>query len=170
MTFVIDTNVPLVANNAASHAEPSCVIACVKLLRDLMQDDHRLALDEQWLIIGEYQRKLRSTGQPGLGDAFLKWVLTNRCNSNRCVLVHVTPGAAGDSFVEFPDDPDLRTFDPSDRKFVAVAISCERLTGAIPQIQVAVDPGWWNFREALNRNGVDVHFLCPDDIRRLAGH
>lgn len=101
-------------------------------------------------------RNLRSEGQPGPGDAFLKWVLTNRSNPQRCALVSLTP--QGDSFLEFPNDPDLEGFDPSDHKFAAVA----HAHPDHPPVLNATDSDWWHYREALACHGVRVEFVCPD--------
>lgn len=62
------------------------------------------------------------------------------------------------NFVEFPDDPDLAGFDVADRKWVAVALQCD----PIANIDNATDTDWWNDREALARNGIEVNFLCPE--------
>jgi hypothetical protein len=68
-----------------------------------------------------------------------------------------------DNFLEFPVDRALKNFDRSDRKFVAVALAHPER----PPILQAVDSKWWGFKDALNRNGVRVEFLCPDDLQRL---
>jgi len=163
-TVIVDTNVAVVANQDAPQASPHCVLACVRRLEKIMGDEERLAIDNQWLIISEYRANLRSSGQPGVGDAFLKWALTNRENRSRCDIVAITrEDGARTSFREFPNDPALQQFDPSDRKFVAVAL-------AHPQhapILQAVDSKWWGFKDDLQRNGVTVDFICQDDIRRL---
>ena len=84
MTVAVDTNVGVAANDRdAKQASPGCVIECVRRLQRLMRDD-AVAIDDQWLIIREYQGNLRSSGQPGVGDAFLKWVLSNQRNPGRC--------------------------------------------------------------------------------------
>ena len=124
----------------------------------------KIVLDDGYLILSEYQARLRSEGQPGEGDAFLKWVLTNRANPERCDHVHINPTEDGNSFAEFPDDLGLRDFDRSDRKFVAAA----RAHPDSPPILNAVDTDWWLFRAALARNGVEVEFLCPRDVRGFA--
>ncbi len=162
---VVDTNVAVVANGHSRQASPCCVSNCVKRLGRITSGDEKLVLDNQWLIIQEYQRNLRSSGQPGVGDAFLKWVLTNRRNPERCELVNITPvDDQQTSFGEFPSDPDLNGFDLADRKFVAVALAHRQK----PPILQAVDAAWWIFKDALFRNGVKVEFLCEDDIQRLA--
>ena len=132
MTFVVDTNVPKVANGDEwLEKAPQCVLACVTQLTQIKESD-RIALDHGWAIASEYKRKLRESGEPGAGDAFLKWVLTNMYNPERCVLVTPEP---------FPDDPRLAAFDPEDRKFICVAIAhSERL----PILQ-ATDSKWHQF-------------------------
>jgi len=161
MIVVVDTNVAVVANGKSEQASLGCVEQCVRRLRKITTDKDRLALDDQWRIISEYKNNLRSQGQPGIGDSFLKWVLTNLANRKRCELVKITPiGGSEDEFLEFPRDPDLENFDRSDRKFVAVTLAHRKR----PPVLQAVDSDWWNARQALERNGVRMVFLCPNDI------
>jgi len=162
MTVVVDTNVPVVANSRSGQASPDCVLVCLQRL-DRITRTGRVALDDQWRIIREYQANLRSSGQPGVGDAFLKWILTNLANPERCELVSITPVGDETNFQEFPSDTALRRFDPSDRKFVAVALAHSQH----PPIIQAIDSKWWEFRIPLRRNGVKVEFLCQQDLQRL---
>ena len=158
--YVVDTNVPLTAN---AGEDPQCVLACVEALRALMGSGH-IVIDDNFRIIKEYMRKLSSSGQPGVGDAFLKWVLNNQANPARCTQVELTPQPHDSrDFEEFPADESLSGFDPSDRKFVAV--SCAHPER--PPILEATDSKWWGLREALEKCGVKVHFLCPEHIQDL---
>ena len=70
MRFLIDTNVPLTANGA-SEGRPACILAAVQRLRRL-QHQEILVLDDTFLILKEYQRKLSPTGRPGVGYAYFK--------------------------------------------------------------------------------------------------
>ncbi|MBZ4419168.1 hypothetical protein [Myxococcus sp. RHSTA-1-4] len=158
---VVDTNVPLTANKT-DDPSPGCVLACVQALQSVMTG--HLVLDEHWHIINEYRHKLSSDGQPGIGDRFLKWVLTNHANPQRCSKVRLTPRQEDPrDFEEFPRDESLAGFDPSDRKFVAV--SCAHPER--PVILQATDSKWWGLREALHQSGVQVRFLCPKDIEQI---
>jgi hypothetical protein len=65
--------------------------------------------------------------------------------------------------VSFPDDPDLAQFDPSDRKFVAVAAAHPER----PPILQAADSKWLAWEKPLRRHDITVEFLCPDDIERF---
>ncbi len=147
----------------APQASQDCVISCVRQLEGIKATG-RIVLDDGYLILSEYRARLRSEGEPGEGDAFLKWVLTNQANPQRCDQVHINPTEDGSNFAEFPNDPALTGFDRSDRVFVAVA----RAHPDSPPILNAVDTNWWLFRAALERNGVHVEFLCPRDVEGFA--
>ena len=140
----------------------ACAARCATALEDLANNG-RIAVDDAWRILEEYGRRLAPSGQPGPGDAFYRWVLTNWANPDRCELVHLTENAAR-GFDEFPDEPNLLRFDPSDRKFVAVALAAQRPSHVV----VALDRGWWNFRLALENSGVPIRFVCPDELRAIA--
>ena len=158
--WVVDTNVPRVANypHDPTHASPECVLACVRRVRELTASGG-LLLDDGWRIIREYRNPLRGVGQPGVGDAFLREVLTRHADPSWCTLVPITDHPER-GFEEYPADPDLEAFDPSDHKFVAVA-----LAGPQPAFVLnAVDSDWWEHREALERNGVRIEFLCPGEM------
>lgn len=159
---VMDTNVSIVANGKTPQAGDRCVETCISTLLEL-RERHRLLLDEQGLILDEYRRHLSPSGQPGVGDAFFKWLWSNQSNPEHCRQVPLTLMASGRrEFEEFPDDPALAAFDPSDRKFVAVSIA----SGESAPILNAADSDWWQHREALSRHGVEIQFLCPELMKR----
>lgn len=161
---VVDTNVPIATNNRSGNVSAKCQRACIRALRQLM-DDGQIALDDEWRILTEYGRNLRQAGQPGPGDAFYKWLLTNRCNPSRCRLVKISPKpGTEDDFEEFPEHEGLADFDPSDRKFVAVAAAL----GPHAPILQALDSKWWGWRKPLKECGITVRFLCEADIRALS--
>lgn len=163
MTVVVDTNVPVVANGKSEQASPECVKNCAVRIKQLTTNG-KLILDDKWLIIKEYMAHLKSSGQPGIGYAFLKWVLTNYRNSNFCEMVTITPKNSSETdFEEFPCDPALENFDPADKKFVAVALAHPDK----PPILQAVDTEWWQMKEPLYVAGVTIDFLCEKDIKLL---
>ena len=105
--FVVDTNLPIVANGK-SHADPACVIACVDVLLEVYSTGV-IVLDDAMRILSEYMDHLSLGGEPGAGDAFMKWVWNIQADGNRCERVFLTPRSANsaDDFAEFPDDPEL---------------------------------------------------------------
>jgi len=160
---VVDTNVAVVANRRED-ASDGCVRACVNEILAITGDEKRVAIDLEGLIIREYMRNLSLAGQPGVGDAFLKWLHQNQAVTDRCEKVAITRlGAGEEDFPSFPEDEALAEFDPSDRKFVAVA----RAHPEAPPVLEATDSKWWGWHEALQRNGVAVHFLCEAEIKAV---
>ena len=146
---------PVVANRMHLPAPMECIEACIAALSAARLGV--VLIDDGGLILAEYRHYLSHRGQPGVGDAFFKWLWDNQANPEHCRKVEITyvDGSEMD-FVEFPADADLRAFDRSDRKFVAVAIA----SGVNPPILNASDTDWHIFRAPLARY-VTVHFLCP---------
>jgi hypothetical protein len=157
MKVIIDTNVLIAANGRdCPQVTVTCRLHTGKYLITIQQKG-TIAIDDQWLILKEYKNKVNPSGQPGIGDAFLKWILTNQANPERCdrVKIHLAEGIE-----EFPDDSRLEKFDRSDRKFVAVA----RAAPDKPPIINAVDSDWMEFYKPLAECGVQIEFLCPDIV------
>ncbi len=159
---VVDTNVPKTANlartpNAVPDELSRCVLACVEAI-DHVVKNRALVLDSGDEIFDEYRRELSMSGQPGVGDGFMKWVHDNRWTLQVRDRVVIT--ACGTSYREFPTSPDLRGFDQSDRKFVAVANKHPDR----PPILQATDSKWWGWKDALASAGIAVQFLCPDYV------
>lgn len=160
---IVDTNVPITANGQAEHASLACRLACIQGLRTI-RAQRRIALDESGLILLEYRQYLSPRGQPGVGDAFFKWLWDNQANRQICAKVSITYTGDDQEFAEFPADPRLHSFDRSDRKFVAVA----RAHPDHPPIINAVDTDWHTYQQALADHHVGIEEICPDDIQRLA--
>ena len=152
--IVVDTNVLVVANNPFHESGPDCVEACVREL-NRMRRERRLLLDWSRKILGEYQQRVARGGQGGVGTEFFKSAAAQ--TDMRVSHVHITPHP-GRVFEEFPDDPALQTFDPSDRKFVAVAVA----SGEGPPIVYATDRGWERHRGPLQQQGVRVCRICTE--------
>jgi hypothetical protein len=128
-------------------------------LRRITSND-RIVLDDVGLLIARYRRYLDGKGQPGLGDAFLKYVSDNEFNTEKITRVHLIEDDAR-GFASFPKDSELDTFDREDRIFVALAIAAP--AGAI--VVNAVDSDYAHHKKALARNGVRVEELCPSELK-----
>ena len=167
MDVIVDTNVLVTANGeAVPQASQECADTCVYWIEEI-QEKHILRLDDGWEILGEYEGQLLPQRGSGFGYAFLRWVLRNRANPAQCRLVRITPQESDGrmSFAEFPTGPELAGFDPSDRKFVAVA----RAHPTQAPILNAVDTDWWHYREPLEAHGIQIEFLCPDAMHGHSG-
>lgn len=164
-TYVLDTNAAVVANGGTEKASSDCVLNCLRILEQI-KEKGILVLDDTRLILTEYMNNLSRSGQPGAGDAFMKWVWINQANPIYCELVSITRKPCdSEDFEEFPNDPGLRRFDRSDRKFVAVALTSRRN----PEILNAVDTGWWRYRVSLTKLGIQIKFLCPEAMVKGVG-
>lgn len=162
MKAIIDTNVLIAANGRdCPQVTPQCRANTIKFLQDFLKEG-MIILDNQWLILTEYKHKVNVSGQPGIGDVFLKWILTNLTNPKRCQQIPIHP-LGEDNFAEFPHVPELAEFDRSDRKFVAVALA----DPDNPPIVNVVDTDWLKFHEPLVKNGLKMQFLCPDLLASL---
>jgi hypothetical protein len=154
---VIDTNVLVAANGKSEQIGPNCVLACIAALEEAI-NHKQVLVDSGMRIFEEYRRNASLSGQPGPGDAFIKWLWSNQANPRHCEQVGITPKEDPEDFEEFPADPRLAGFDRADRKFVAVALVSDRH----PAVLNATDSDWWNFRIPLKANGLNIEFLCPD--------
>ena len=159
---VVDTNVPKTANLSKNPASISddlvfCVAQCVNAIENIIKKGG-LVMDEGDDIYNEYRKQLSMSGEPGIGDKFLKWVHNYRFgpSSDRVSITKM-----GDSYDEFPNHDGLSNFDISDRKFVAVANAHPEK----PPILEATDSKWWGWKDALEESGIIVNFLCPDYIK-----
>lgn len=157
---VVDTNVPIVANGRSDDANGSgiptaaCRLAAVDFLDELLKSGC-LFLDLADEIQGEYRRYLNPAGEPGVGDRFYQELLRRGPPHVRHVEL---PKASDGSYEDYPKDRDLVSFDPSDRKFVALSLRVKA------PVVVATDSDWVHHKAALTRNGVRIRFLCGCDI------
>lgn len=161
VTSIVDTNVILVANGQHQDVSPGCIARCTMKLQSIMQRE-RIALDDSFRILSEYQNKTQPKRGNRPGDAFVKWALRNNANLTKCDLVPLQEHPVR-GFESFPDDDNLANFDEPDRKFVAVAAAHP----THPQILQAADSKWLDWEPALKRHGVEVDFVCRDDIERF---
>ncbi|RIW00277.1 hypothetical protein DS957_027355 [Vibrio harveyi] len=148
---VIDSNVAIVANGSSPQASIDCELACIELLE---RCEHlSICLDQTSLIMDEYAKHLNYAGSPGVGDMFFKYLHDNQYAGKNIELVTITPILAENrGFEELPEN----RFDPSDRKFLATAVS----GGA--QVVNATDSDWVEQQELMNQLNITVQQLCPD--------
>lgn len=160
---VVDTNVAKTANlttqtELQSDVPDQCVFSCIEAIEHVVKKKG-LVIDAGDEIFDEYRQQLTMSGQPGVGDKFMKWVHDNRWSLPDSQRVKITKN--GESYDEFPEHQDLKNFDRSDRKFVAVSNAHSKK----PTILQATDSKWWGWKDALNDVGITVRFLCPEYVK-----
>ena len=67
-----------------------CDSGCNTWLARLMAEG-RIALDNDFAIVREYQHKTHASDGSGVGDAFLRWVLHHIDDPARCDIVPIAP-------------------------------------------------------------------------------
>lgn len=152
--MVIDTNVAAVAQGLHEGASDDCQISCIEFLTRAQQNGI-ICLDKGGLITQEYLKVLGATGRPGVGRAFVRWLIDHQFDETRVERVSLTSANDWRMFDEFPLDNDLKTFDPDDRKFVATATA----SALRPAIYNAADSDYADHAVALARH-VQVMQLC----------
>jgi hypothetical protein len=155
---VVDTNVLVVANHrdGGSYA---CARTCARALMDI-KNFGVIVLDDGDRILSEYRGYCCISGQPGIGDSFMKWLHDNFGKNDLVNTVGLNAREDGHQFLEFPDHPELDEFDPADEKFVAVANAHPDK----PPILQATDSKWWGWRDPLLACGISVELLCADEV------
>jgi len=155
MKIVVDTNVAIAANGRNTHASDKCQLACVELLDQLTSQKSRrtICLDDLDLLLTEYKPHLNFNGQPGVGDAFYKFLHDHKYSGKKVSLVSIKPNDDADrGFDELPVNP----VDHSDRKILAIAAVSKA------KIVNALDNDWHEQRDFLAGFGVEVVQLCPE--------
>lgn len=160
---LVDTNVAVVANGRSPQADDKLVENCIDAIVEITNQGG-LVIDSDDRIFEEYRDNLSMTGQPGTGDAFMKWVHDHRWQVEFCERRDITCTDENNQlFQEFPTHHKLTDFDVDDRKFIAVANA-----GTPSPILQAVDFKWWGWKDALADVGLQVVFL--DEIAAEAGY
>lgn len=153
---VIDENVLRTANGEATHCSADCQLAAIEALLEC-QERRSLVLDDAFEILSLYGQSCSHAGQPGVGDEFFVWARDMAPTLRRVTLQRCETG-----FYAFPTDSRLQTFDPSDRIYVAAAMSC------LPPATLinAVDSDYAHHEVALSDAGLSVRELCPAELKR----
>ena len=153
--YVVDTNVPIVANGRADGdggGRPSarCQAACIKFLKELLRR-HRVLLDQEGAIQDEYHRHLNPRGQPGVGDRFYLEVINSSLKKVERIPL---PKRADGEYEHLPQAVIDAGFDPSDRKFAAIACLAKA------PVASGTDSDWLNHHGVLTENGVAIEYVC----------
>lgn len=154
--YVVDTNVPIVANGGDANIAIDCRIAAIELLQEALGKGI-IYLDTSGEIQLEYSQYLSPRGQPGVGDRFYLEVINSHPDKVARIEVHKRPDG---EFEDLPQPIIDAGFDPSDRKFAAVAIKADA------HVYNAVDPDWIEHRAVIEANGIPIILLCGCDKKQ----
>ena len=163
--YVIDTNVGVVANGRnCPQADYACKLACIGKLKECVEilnnkKQGHVVVDSGNEIFEEYRSHFAFEGQPGTGDMFFKVLHERRFSTVNCERVEINRDEEW-GYEEFPHDEELRGFDFSDRKFIAVAIQSQNS----PVILNATDSDWHENGKSLNKY-VQIEQLCSNCLR-----
>lgn len=159
--LIIDTNVPLKASDIhpKDEIDQKCSQACLSFINALMDSDDLVVLDYGGDILKEYRKKIDLHQADNVASLFLIWIMRGLMTGK--VIQYQITKTGNNTYAEFPESQELTGFDRSDRKFVALA----KVDPNCPSIYNGSDTDWWNFKEALKREGIHVVFLCEDYMR-----
>lgn len=150
MKYVIDTNVLITANGQSSHSSAELALRCARFLSEQMEASDLVCDDSLDLILTEYKRHMAFSGQPGVGDFYFRWYVSNRWNDKRIRRVNLDPEREVSSYIPDP----LQKFDPSDHKWIAVYLVEEA-----DFIVNATDSDWREAQSVLESEKIYVHEL-----------
>lgn len=159
--YVVDTNVPVVANGRPDPGDlrpPSvgCRESSIKFLQAVLLSGQVL-VDLDGEIQREYRTYLNPNGQPGVGDRFYLEVLNS---APRRIERIELPKVESGEYADLPQTLVDAGFDRADRKFAALA-----MRAGAPVIN-AIDSDWLNHRATIENAGIEIRFLCGSDAER----
>ena len=92
--FIIDTNIFIAANGMADHLTEQEMNKC-KLFIGSLFDSSIVSLDLQGEIFQEYFNYMNRSGQPGISDAFAKYLWDRQYNKHHCEIVNIEKNKEG---------------------------------------------------------------------------
>ena len=155
MRQVVDTNVLIAANGRSTHASAILSPDSGRFLAELISGTDVLLEDSTGQVFDEYKRYLEFSGQPGVGDLFFAWFVRTRWDASRIERTELDPDKNISDYV--PES--LRSFDPSDHKWIAVYRE-----GGADVIVNATDSDWNDAKAELELHGISVRQLAVDGV------
>jgi len=159
--FIVDTNVPLIARGT-SHMSLECEENCATFIERFLRGRQILVIDEDYFILEEYLREIKTTGPPDYANLFLKWIFNNQANPHRVKKVKIKQ-IRENEFEEIPDPLNNLGIDPSDLKFIAAAIA----NNGKAQIAEASDSKWIGWERKLTKHRIKTYFLCKQELNKI---
>ena len=162
---ILDTNVIINASgNKSPQTKEMCIKTCLELLFQFMAGYSGLKIvidtgSHGSDILEEYQKQFKYY-EGTYGAIFIQWLLNNIMNDQYVIQIPIAR-IDENEYEEFPKDRDLKGFDPSDRKFIAVAVAYYQYEDQIvPIVQSAEMEKWKEFVSAFAEHNVEIEFIC----------
>lgn len=162
--YIIDANVALLAGTPVSKIPTDqlvCARECARFIKNFLNDpEARLVLDDAGRILKEYRNANKIGEAPNLATMFCVWA-HQRMPVESQDFVHLDE-IAQNEYEMYPNDEQLKSFDPPDRKYIALAYKHPEK----PPIVEASDSKWWGIKEALKKYGIDLIFIDEEYIKK----
>ena len=156
--YIVDTNVFIAANGMADQLNEADIDKCRLFVCSLFEDTV-VSVDMRGEIFEEYFSHMNRSGQPGIGDAFVKHLWDRQCDKNVCEMVNVIKNKDG-MYEHILEKGGLLQFDKSDLKFIAVYFGSQNKV----VICNACDSDWENNRELLQEYQINVMELLKPTL------
>jgi hypothetical protein len=156
--YIVDTNIFIAANGKADQLAENDANKCRLFVGSLFSDT-TISLDLQGEIFNEYFNHMNWSGQPGIGDAFVKYLWDRQYNKTICEKVDIKKDKNG-IYKQLRDKKDLLLFDPNDHKFIAVYLGSKN--SAV--ICNACDSDWENNKLLLSKYQINVYEILQRDF------
>ncbi len=162
--YIIDANVALLAGTPVSRIPADqlvCARECMRFIRDFINNpESRLVLDDEGRILKEYRNANNVGEAPNLATMFSIWAHQHLAMESQD-FIHLDE-IAQNEYKEYPDDDQLKAFDPPDRKYIALAYKHPEK----PPIVEASDSKWWGIKEALKKYKIELVFIDEEYIKK----
>lgn len=161
---IIDTNVPL---TAIMTDDMACQMQCIQVVKDILNGQIIVVMDDQNAALKEYRQQMYPDPNPsaGLASQFLMYLLTYQYNVTRVYRAKVMQNAGTGAYLLYPLVASVQKFDPSDKKWVAIALTYQQETQKPAPIVNATDSDWLHFASAFEQLGIQIEFLCPNLLK-----
>lgn len=129
-----------------------CCQKCIVFLNELQRKKASILFDAEGKVLREYRNAFRLSTYPNNATMFLIYAQQNA--------EYMELSEKNGYYDPYPADKELKSFDPSDLKFIAMAYQHV----SHPPIIEASDSKWWGIKEKLEENGIKVIFIDEEYI------
>jgi len=156
--YIVDTNIFIAANGKADQLTEADINKC-KLFVASLFDNTVISLDLQGEIFKEYFDHVNRSGQPNIGDVFVKYLWDRQCDKTICEMVDIKKDKNG-IYKQLRNKSDLLKFDLNDLKFIAVHLGSKNSV----IICNACDSDWAENKMLLKKHDINVYEILQDEF------